>query len=137
MSIFSFDELMGSLQAHEARLNRSQGKSEEKTFQVKGEENKKDMSTSRGHGRGDFRGRGRGRGHFQGQERRSMGEQNGTRMLSNALIAKSFGHVKVAVGIKQIMWKKKIKKVSSLWLIFILTKFQVMFGLLIVGARII
>nr|XP_010918050.1 uncharacterized protein LOC105042504 [Elaeis guineensis] len=34
---FSFDELMGSIQAHEARLNRSLEKSEEKVFQVKGE----------------------------------------------------------------------------------------------------
>ncbi|XP_047270573.1 uncharacterized protein LOC124899655 [Capsicum annuum] len=33
LSVFSFDELMGSLQAHEARLNRSVEKNEEKAFQ--------------------------------------------------------------------------------------------------------
>ncbi|XP_049399671.1 uncharacterized protein LOC125863677 [Solanum stenotomum] len=33
LSVFSFDELMGSLQAHEARLNRSTEKNEEKAFQ--------------------------------------------------------------------------------------------------------
>lgn len=37
MSNFYLDELMDSLQAHEARLNRSAEKLEEKTFQVKGE----------------------------------------------------------------------------------------------------
>ena len=37
LSNFSFDELMGSLQAHEARLNRSTEKHEEQAFKVKGE----------------------------------------------------------------------------------------------------
>ena len=65
LSTYSFDELMGSLQAHEVRLNRSLEKSEEKAFQVKGEsstskEDKK--STGRGRGRGGFRGRGNRRG---------------------------------------------------------------------------
>nr|GEY64297.1 hypothetical protein [Tanacetum cinerariifolium] len=51
---------MGSLQAHEVRINRSAGKEEEKAFQVKGGS---DFSSSRGRGRGHrgFRGRGRGR----------------------------------------------------------------------------
>ncbi|KAJ0039003.1 hypothetical protein Pint_21994 [Pistacia integerrima] len=35
LSVFSFDELMGSLQAHESRINRSLEKNEEKAFQVK------------------------------------------------------------------------------------------------------
>ncbi|KAK3002315.1 hypothetical protein RJ639_021440 [Escallonia herrerae] len=35
LSIFSFDELMGSLQAHESRINRSLEKNKEKAFQVK------------------------------------------------------------------------------------------------------
>lgn len=29
LSVFSFDELMGSLQAHEVRINRTKGKEEE------------------------------------------------------------------------------------------------------------
>ncbi|KAK2975599.1 hypothetical protein RJ640_003036 [Escallonia rubra] len=37
LSIFLFDELMGSLQAHEARMNRSAEKCEEKAFQAKEE----------------------------------------------------------------------------------------------------
>ena len=56
---------MGSLQAHEVRLNRSLEKSEEKAFQVKGEsstskEDKK--SVGRGRDRGEFHSRGNGRG---------------------------------------------------------------------------
>ena len=35
LSTFSFDELMGSLQAHEARINRSSEKEEETAFQTK------------------------------------------------------------------------------------------------------
>nr|GEX54736.1 UBN2 domain-containing protein [Tanacetum cinerariifolium] len=37
LSTLSFDELMGSLQAHEARINRSATKEKEKAFQIKGE----------------------------------------------------------------------------------------------------
>nr|GEW92989.1 DUF4219 domain-containing protein/UBN2 domain-containing protein [Tanacetum cinerariifolium] len=37
LSTFSFDELMGSLQAHESRINRSVIKEEEKAFQTKGD----------------------------------------------------------------------------------------------------
>lgn len=61
LSMLSFDELMGSLQAHEARINRSVVKEEEKAFQIKGET---DFSYQRGRGkgRGGIRGRGRGRG---------------------------------------------------------------------------
>ncbi|XP_071688831.1 uncharacterized protein [Rutidosis leptorrhynchoides] len=37
LSKFSFDELMGSLQSHEVRINRSTVREEEKAFQIKGE----------------------------------------------------------------------------------------------------
>lgn len=74
LSMLSVDELMGSLQAHESRINRSFKKNEEKAFQVKvttidNEENYN--SATRGRGRGGFRshgfGRGRGRGRNDGQ----------------------------------------------------------------------
>ncbi|GKF53775.1 hypothetical protein Tco_0160685, partial [Tanacetum coccineum] len=60
LSKFSFNESMGSLQAHEARINRSNVKDEGKAFQIKGEH---DYSSQRGRGRarGGYRGRGRGR----------------------------------------------------------------------------
>ena len=37
LSLVTLDELSGSLQAHEAKLNRSAEKTEEKAFQVEGE----------------------------------------------------------------------------------------------------
>ncbi|GKE52349.1 hypothetical protein Tco_1487505 [Tanacetum coccineum] len=37
LSVFSFDELMGSLQAYEARINRNTNKEEEKAFQIRDE----------------------------------------------------------------------------------------------------
>ncbi|KAK2981110.1 hypothetical protein RJ640_021164 [Escallonia rubra] len=64
LSVYAFDELMGSLQAHEARLNRSlETKNEEKAFQVREESSNQ---RGRGHSRGGFRGRSRGRGRFFG-----------------------------------------------------------------------
>ncbi|KAK3034205.1 hypothetical protein RJ639_032785 [Escallonia herrerae] len=65
LSIFSFDELMGSLQAHESRINRSLEKNEEKAFQVKETVTKigeAQSATIRGRGRGGFLGRGRDSG---------------------------------------------------------------------------
>lgn len=89
---------MGSLQAHEARLNRSQDKNEEKVFQVKGEASKNDESVGRGHGRGSFRGRGRGRSRGRGcsnwQERQSQVEEKGNKNGARCYNCKKFGHVK-------------------------------------------
>lgn len=59
LSLLSFDELMGSLQAHEVRINRSATREEENAFQVQGEH--KRSHSNRGRGRGYVRGRGRGR----------------------------------------------------------------------------
>ncbi|KAK2983132.1 hypothetical protein RJ640_022604 [Escallonia rubra] len=60
LSIFSFDELVGSLQAHESRINRSLDKNEEKAFQVKETVTRTveaQSATIRGRGRGRFCGR--------------------------------------------------------------------------------
>ncbi|KAH0647717.1 hypothetical protein KY290_033702 [Solanum tuberosum] len=69
LSKFSFDELMGSLQSHESRINKSIERTEEQAFQVKEEhpiQNEKSLEQgARGRGRGSFRGRGRGRGRSQ------------------------------------------------------------------------
>ncbi|XP_075076448.1 uncharacterized protein LOC142163093 [Nicotiana tabacum] len=70
LSVFSFDELMGSLQSHESQINKSIEKNEEQAFQVKEEspiQNEKllEQSTQGRGGRGAFRGRGRGRGRGQ------------------------------------------------------------------------
>ncbi|KAA8524804.1 hypothetical protein F0562_011227 [Nyssa sinensis] len=100
LSVFSFDELMGSLQAHETRINRSLEKNEEKAFQVKDIVTKaveSDSSTSRGRGRGGFRGRGRGnrrgRGRFDGQ--RQSGEQRNNKNGVQCYHCKKYGHIKV------------------------------------------
>ncbi|XP_023741703.1 uncharacterized protein LOC111889782 [Lactuca sativa] len=59
LATFSFDELMGSLQAHEARINRSQTQDGERGFQIQGEQGR--YSFGRGRGRASSCGRGRGR----------------------------------------------------------------------------
>ena len=61
LSILSIDELMGSLQAHEARINKSSERKEEKALQVKevanNEVNERENVhlASRSRGRGEFR----------------------------------------------------------------------------------
>ena len=62
LSNYSVDELMGSLQTHEARINRNMAKEDEHAFQVQGEHAR--FSQNRGRGRGGVRGRGRGRMSF-------------------------------------------------------------------------
>ncbi|KAG6476259.1 hypothetical protein ZIOFF_065498 [Zingiber officinale] len=110
LSILSFDELMGSLQAHVARRNRSAEKDEEKTFQasqVKGEiekKKKKDFAC-RGRGRGGFRGRGRVR---LGDNKQIQVEGKGTiaveisdgkvKLLYNVYFVPSLAHSLLSVG---------------------------------------
>lgn len=70
---YSFDGLMASLLAYEDRLNRSQERSKETTFQVKGEsffnKGKSKNFASRGKGKGGFRCQGQGRGRSRNQYR--------------------------------------------------------------------
>lgn len=74
MSTYSFDELMSSHLAHEARLSRCHEKVEEKAFQVKGKQSSMRNTTGRGHGRGGFHGRGCGRERGQyGDQRQPKG----------------------------------------------------------------
>lgn len=55
LSIFTFDDPMGSLQAHEARISRSTDNGEEKVFQIKEVPgNVEEFSIARGRGRGHF-----------------------------------------------------------------------------------
>ncbi|GKV09408.1 hypothetical protein SLEP1_g20916 [Rubroshorea leprosula] len=66
-SVYSLNQLMGSLLAHEERMNRFAEKNMEQAFQTKveissQEKNDHRGSTSRGRGRGGYRGRGRGQG---------------------------------------------------------------------------
>ncbi|XP_074320347.1 uncharacterized protein LOC141657108 [Silene latifolia] len=81
LSRYTFDELMGSLLAHEDRLNRSSEKVEEKSFQVKDESSQKEKTENSSSGgrrncRGGFRGRGRGRGRGKGRFTEGHGRQN-------------------------------------------------------------
>ncbi|XP_073120321.1 uncharacterized protein [Henckelia pumila] len=95
LSVFSFDELMGSLLAHESRINMSLEKQiEEKAFQVKETVSKFGeikISTTRGCGRG--RGRGRGRCRFDGQPKYTS-EQRNNKNGVQCYQCKGYGHVK-------------------------------------------
>jgi len=64
VSMYSFDELMGSLLTYEVRINRSCERAEEKAFQMKGESNKVKLenSAARNQGRGGCHDHGHGRG---------------------------------------------------------------------------
>ena len=89
MKEYTFDELMGSLQAHEDRLNRSGEKIEERAFQAKTEYAKeKDQSSARRRGRGGSRGRGRGQSSGEGRDNKP---QDG-RKLFKCYYCKKPGH---------------------------------------------
>ncbi|XP_074263524.1 uncharacterized protein LOC141586251 [Silene latifolia] len=74
---YSFDDLMGSLLAHEERLKRSSEKKEEQAFVSKGDSSKDRSKSGRGRGRGGFRGRGRGRSSGQSSEAQTKDSQSG------------------------------------------------------------
>ncbi|XP_047257469.1 uncharacterized protein LOC124889562 [Capsicum annuum] len=78
LSVFSFDELMGSFQAHETRPNLSTENNEEKAFQVKDATSKygeNNGPASKGRGRRGFRG-GRGHGYGRGRGRNDGQKQS-------------------------------------------------------------
>ena len=95
LSVLSVDELMGSLQAHESRINRSLEKNEEKAFQVKETANNYHSITS-GRGGREFRGRGRGNGRGRNNEgyRQTFNEQGNTKSGIQCYHCKKYGHMK-------------------------------------------
>jgi hypothetical protein len=97
LSVLTIDELMGSLQAHEVRINRSLEKNEEKAFQVKETTTKlgeNDRPANGGRGRGGFRGgRAHGRGNGRGRGRLSN-EQGNTKTSIQCYHCKRYGHIK-------------------------------------------
>ena len=99
LSVLSVDELMRLLQSHEARLNRSVEKVEEKAFQVKESTTKQgesDRLASRGRGRGGFRGQGRGRDRGRGRNggQRQYNEQSYPKNGFQCHHCKKYGHIK-------------------------------------------
>lgn len=89
LSTYSFDELMGSLQAHEARINKKETKIEEKAFQARSDSPKEN---ERGAGRG--RGRG-GRGRSSSNRGRGGGRfGNNSKSNIQCHICKKYGHMK-------------------------------------------
>ncbi|KAL3500572.1 hypothetical protein ACH5RR_039665 [Cinchona calisaya] len=123
LSVFSFDELMGSLQAHETRINKSLDSSEEKAFQVI-QSKKQSGQGVQGFGRGTFQGRGhrRGRGHGRGR--------NGVQCH----YCHKFGHIEANCwdkdnqagyaeekeeedGILFMAWSADAKVVANVWLV--------------------
>ncbi|XP_039119388.1 uncharacterized protein LOC120255681 [Dioscorea cayenensis subsp. rotundata] len=98
MSTLTLDELGGSLQAHEVRVNRSLGKRGEKALVVKAESTSSGVkekgnpcaspgwSPTRGRGRGFIRGRGRGR-----SARGCSGDNKSNIQCFNC---KKYGHMK-------------------------------------------
>ena len=79
LSILSVDELMGSLQAHEARINRSLERNEEKALQMKETTNNENNERENIHlvGRGRSRGRGGFRSFHGGRDNRGRWRSDG------------------------------------------------------------
>jgi hypothetical protein len=61
LDVYSFDELMGSLQTHESRMSKTEDKDDKKTFYMKGESSRGGYNPSRGRANSDRGGRDQGR----------------------------------------------------------------------------
>jgi gag-polypeptide of LTR copia-type len=61
LDVYSFDELMGSLQTHESRMSKTEDKGNEKAFYMKGESSRGSYNPSRERANSDKGGRGQGR----------------------------------------------------------------------------
>jgi gag-polypeptide of LTR copia-type len=61
LDVYSFDELMGSLQTYESRMSKTEDKGDEKTFYMKGESSRGSYNPSRGRTNCDRGGRGQGK----------------------------------------------------------------------------
>ncbi|XP_052201693.1 uncharacterized protein LOC127807695 [Diospyros lotus] len=107
LTTYTFDELMGSLLAHEGRLNRSREKVEEKAFQAKGEspyKGKLENSGDRGQSRGGFRGRGHG---GEVEEEANPVINASIKVTFNVITARSLATKKLIVGPGRRMSKNK------------------------------
>jgi gag-polypeptide of LTR copia-type len=61
LDVYSFDELMGSLQTHESRMSKIEDKNDEKAFYMKGESSRDSYNPSRGRANSDRGDRDQGR----------------------------------------------------------------------------
>jgi gag-polypeptide of LTR copia-type len=61
LNVYSFDELMGSLQTHESRMLKTEDKDDKKTFYMKGESSRGGYNPSRGRANSDREGKSQGR----------------------------------------------------------------------------
>ncbi|XP_077246040.1 uncharacterized protein LOC143885879 [Tasmannia lanceolata] len=125
LSIFSLNELMGSLLAHEERMNRSTEKNLEHAFQSKVEISSKEKNgdgsssqrqAERGRGRGGYRGRGRGRGRTDmGHQRHENGEKSSQRQNykgKQCYFVRTMGISKQIAGKKQSSKPTLLKKMK-------------------------
>ena len=102
LSILSVDELMGSLLAHEARINRLSERNEEKALQVKETTNNKNNERENIHLAGRVRSRGRGgfRSFHGGRGNRSRWRNDGQRQFNEqrniiqSYHCRRYGHTK-------------------------------------------
>ncbi|KAA0037459.1 UBN2 domain-containing protein [Cucumis melo var. makuwa] len=90
---------MGSIQAHESRINRSVKRNKEKAFQVKDvvpKYNNSDRVMIPGRRRGGYRGRGHGtrKGCNRNEEQRQFGVQSSNKANIQCYHCKKFDHVK-------------------------------------------